>query len=69
MRIFVTSFRHFFSSPVTVGCAPRRGAHRADVLAVRKRTLRVLLEDFFTAAERVLKEQGVAFEIVDEKEG
>ena len=26
-----------------------------------------LLEDFFGEAERVLKEQGIAFEIVDEK--
>ena len=28
-----------------------------------------LLEDFFGEAERVLKEEGVAFEIVNEKEG
>ncbi len=28
-----------------------------------------LLEDFFREAERILKDQGVAFEIVDEKEG
>jgi len=28
-----------------------------------------LLEDFFGEAERVLREQGVAFEIVTEKEG
>jgi hypothetical protein len=28
-----------------------------------------LLKDFFAEAERVLSEEGVAFEIVDEKEG
>ena len=62
-------------SPMTDGCTTSRAGithwHRTAGAKGRPYafvSVERLLEDFFGEAERVLNEQGVAFEIVDEKE-